>query len=352
VDVNPVLSDIQTQPQSLDRLLDHLGGAGRENLQLCAEQAASNRHIILSGMGASFFAAIPLSTFLAQRGIVAPVVDTSELLHYQRPVCDNATVILVSRSGETVEATRLLEEIKSRSRVIAVTAEPSSTLGRRADCTLAVSTAPDRLVAIQSFSGTVLALLALGACLANQFDRAWRAEAKRAVEVQAKAIPDLLEISEQWKEFLTAGQVLYVTGRGPSLATALEGALLFHEMARVPAVGTSAAQFRHGPVEVVDPDFRCLVLANQETSRPLDSGLARDLTRFGGQVRVLGPGFIRNELPDTQVWELPPLDGTFVPLVEIAALQIAAYRTAIWRGLDPGAFRYAAPVTLNEVEFG
>jgi glutamine---fructose-6-phosphate transaminase (isomerizing) len=346
-----VFHDIQAQPDSLEHFLGHLAGPGLEELQACARQARAGGRMILSGMGASFFAGIPLGAYLAQRGIIAPVIETSELLHYQRPICDDATVVLISRSGETVEATKLLGEIKGRSRVIAVTANRDSTLGRDADCTLTLQTKPDGLVAIQSYSGTVFALLALGACLTDQFDESWQAEAKAAFSRMSKAIEGLGASSEQWKEFLEAGPVFYVTGRGPSVATALEGALLLHEMARVPAVGISAAQFRHGPVEVVDSGFRCLVLANQPASRRLDIGFARDLARFGANLRVIGPASIRLDLPDIPVWEVPPVEGVFVPLVEIAALQIAAYRTAIWRGIDPGTFRHAAPITLDEEEF-
>ena len=65
----------------------------------------SSRHIILSGMGASLHACLPLQTYLATKGVSCSVVETSELLHFQSNVLTADTaLVLVSRSGESIEA--------------------------------------------------------------------------------------------------------------------------------------------------------------------------------------------------------------------------------------------------------
>jgi glucosamine--fructose-6-phosphate aminotransferase (isomerizing) len=99
----------------------------------------------------------------------------------------------------------------------------------------------------------------------------------------------------------------------------------------------SAAQFRHGPVEVVDDRFRGIVFASQEATRDVDLALARDLASMGGKVRVC---------------QSRGVPSPFEPLIEIVPVQIAACKLAEHKGIDPGDFRYATLVTVAESGFG
>jgi glutamine---fructose-6-phosphate transaminase (isomerizing) len=129
---------------------------------------------------------------------------------------------------------------------------------------------------------------------------------------------------------------VHLLGRGPSLASAREGALLFNEAARTPSAGLSAALFRHGPVEIVDHKFRAIVFASQAPTREIDQVLASDIQGMGGKVRVC------------QIQGVP---SPFEPILEIVSPQIASCRLAESKGIDPGDFRYATLVTTAETGF-
>ncbi len=141
----------------------------------------------------------------------------------------------------------------------------------------------------------------------------------------------------------------YLLARGPSLASAHEAALLFHEVAKSPAIAMPIASFRHGPVEVVDHNFRGIIFAPQDHTRDLNLSLARDLVRFGGRTCLVGPS--GPQLPDAHWWVLPSASPTFAPVFEIVPLQAAAFQLAILRGIEPGSFRFAPKVAVDEASF-
>lgn len=345
-----ILHDILAQPASLQKQIEYLQNEGQPALRAAAERLRDGHRIVLSGMGASLFACLPLSIWLGRHGILAPVVETSDLLHYEPELCRNGTLVLVSRSGKTIETTRLLETLNQHDcHVIGVTAVADSPLAEQADTVVEIRTTPDTMVSIQSYPGTVLALLALGAAAMGELDDSWRSQAMALIDPWQRSIEGQLKASEQWRDFFEDPRVIYLTGRGPSLASALQGALLFNEVAKVAAAGVSAANFRHGSVEIVNSDFRVMVFASQSATRQLDVGLARDIERFGGQVRVIGPAqWMADKLPKGALWPISDVPEPFGPVIDVSPVQIAAYRTALWRSVELDRFKYAGPVALNE----
>jgi glucosamine--fructose-6-phosphate aminotransferase (isomerizing) len=275
------------------------------------------------------YAAVPLEYELVRAGFRASVAETAELLHYQSELCRGAVVVLISRSGETVEILKLLAALEGMGAVtIGVTSVAESTLARSVRHALAVPHLPDEMVAIQSYTATVLALALLGG--AAGFDGL----AERVEELAQRCAGAIGE----WDEFLDGAAAIHLLARGPSCASAMEGALLFNETAKFPACAAPAGSFRHGPVEIVEEGFRAIVFAADEPARTLNEALAADLARFGGAVRVIGP-------------QIPPLPGVLRAVAEIVPVQFAALRLAQLRGVTPGSFRYAPQVTSDETRF-
>jgi glucosamine--fructose-6-phosphate aminotransferase (isomerizing) len=129
----------------------------------------------------------------------------------------------------------------------------------------------------------------------------------------------------------------------------LEGALLFNEVARMPAIGMLAGSFRHGPVELVDEKFRALIFAAPGRTMDLNLALARDLVKFGGSVRIVGSAIER--IPGAQWCDLGTIPEALAPLVEIIPVQVAAMRMAQSRGIPDGTFRYISQVARSEARF-
>ena len=99
-------------------------------LQESAAVLRSSKRVVIVGIGASLNAAIPLENFLCSHGIETCTVEAGELLHYRSAVCRGATVVVVSRSGESIEIAMLLETLRGSVPIMGVTNEPGSTLAR------------------------------------------------------------------------------------------------------------------------------------------------------------------------------------------------------------------------------
>jgi len=349
----PMLENIFGQPESLRRLLAFHLSEGSAGLRDCSERIRkAEGRLIFTGMGASLFAAMPAVARLVEHGFAAQVVESAELLHYGSASLRRGDVaILISRSGGSGEVLRLAKKMRAVGvTIIGVTNVPGSELERIATLTLSIGSQADQLVAVRTYTGTVLALLLLA-------ERVMAGDTAALTEACATALPklpafidDCHDASESWQEWLDSPAPLYLLGRGPTLASAYEGALLLHETAKAAAVPMSCGQFRHGPVEAVSRDFRAVVFGTPEPTRALDRSLTNDLSRMGAKVRWIGPTETGSgHAPLLIPW--PDVPPALAAIFEIVPLQFAAYRLALWRGIVPGDFRYASEITAVESGF-
>jgi glucosamine--fructose-6-phosphate aminotransferase (isomerizing) len=355
----PMFDNILAQPDSHRALLQFHEGEGEAALQACAEviRNAPGR-IIVTGMGASYFAALPAVNRLARQGHLVQAIESSELLHYGAATLRAGDVgVLISRSGGSVEVLRLAEKMRAVGMtLIGITNVPDTSLEAAADLTLLIGSLADQLVAVQTYTGTVLALLLLAEEVISGESSSLNHACVSSLPLLAAHIEESFRASEDWRDLLIGSGALYLLGRGPALASVGEGALLLHETAKAAAVGMSAGQFRHGPVEAVSPDFRAVVFGTPAVTRTLDRSLADDLFRMGAKVRWIGPaqehslaGASAEHAPLLLPWpEVAPL---LAPIFDIVPLQVAAYQLALWTGITPGDFRYASEVTAAESGF-
>jgi glucosamine--fructose-6-phosphate aminotransferase (isomerizing) len=340
--------DIQGQAIALSSVLTQCCGDGLPSILQAAELLKSGRQVLITGIGASMFASISLQYRLWSRGIAATLIEAAEVLHYCHAAYSDAILVVVSRSGESIEITRLLSLVKGRQPIIAVTNEPASTLAREADITLHLNSPPDEMVAVQTYTGTLLTLHALASAMDNRLDQ-FKEEVNTIIPDLPRWISGLLQKRDGWDSFLRIDTPVYLLARGASYASASEGALLFNEIAKIPAIGMLTASFRHGPVELVDSNFRGLIFAPTGRTQTLNLALARDLARFGGKVRVIGPP--EGDASDIDCCPILAVSELLTPLVEIIPVQVAALRMAELRGIPPGSFRYTPQVAVDEESF-
>ena len=348
IKMSQLAHNILAQPDSLSCVLQQQCGEGLASLLQAASLLRSGRRVLITGIGASMFASIPLEYFLCACGIDAVAIEAAELLHYREHAFRDAIAVVVSRSGESVEIAKLLAILKGRQPIIGITNEPGSLLSQSADINLHVGSLPDEMVAIQTYTGTLLTLHLLANAVTNNLDAA-KNEIETLRPEFLQVVNTSLDEQSKWDAFLEIGSPVYLLARGPSYASALEGALLFNEIAKVPAVGLLAASFRHGPVELVDHNFRGMIFAPQGRTRDLNIALGRDLAHFGGSVCMIGPS--QEPLPGMQWRNILPVPDTLAPLFEIVPVQVAALRMAQLRGIPAGSFRYTPQVATDEASF-
>lgn len=344
-----LLADIRNQPASLERVLDYYSAEGAPSLVRAAHLIQDASRVQITGMGASLYAAVGLECALSALGVNSTLRETAEVLHYQESIPRNTLVVLISRSGETVEIVKFAQKAKEQgSRLLAVTNNPASSLIQFADLVLAMPSHPDGEMAIQSYTAAVLTLDLVASSVRGDLEEnvvVLKPLLKGLRTFLARVIAD----APRWDRFFDPSLPLHFLGRGSSFGSACEGAMLWNETAKQPAMAMTAGNFRHGHIEVVDHRFRAVLFAPEGKTAELNLGLADAIARFGGKVLVIGS--MVTESGTTLGIETPRVPESWAPLLEILPIQIAAARLAAMKGLPVGSLRYAQPITRDEIEF-
>ena len=337
------LSDVLAQPDLLETALRaHLTVGSQLEIAAKALREAAPRRVIITGMGSSFYSAYPAMLKLFAAGWPVTHIELSELLHFgHQALTRDTALIVISQSGETIEAVRLLNDRHPQSLLIAVTNNPSGTLARHANYIIPHMAGPERAVATKTSTTSLLALTILAGRMVGEAPAQIADQLLPALEAQRQILAqfDPQSLPAEWRQ---PGPITFV-GRGPSYATALAGSLLFKETARLSADALSSAQFRHGPLEIAGPGHRAVICAGPGATFAYDMRLADELHACGSEVWLIGAVQTTRRYPITT---LPQL--AFAPFAEIIPLQLAARALTLACGLVPGEFARIGKVTDSE----
>ncbi len=130
----------------------------------------------------------------------------------------------------------------------------------------------------------------------------------------------------------------------PSMAAAQTGALVQGEASKYPALALNAAEFRHGPMEMIQKDLTVMVLAGSELTLPLNRRLAVEISRLGGRVVWVGSS-TGAKFPAVK---MPSAKGVGLPIAEMAPFQMLSLALAQQLGVEAGKFFHSGKITLTE----
>ncbi len=339
------LRDILRQPDELQRTLDHLLGAGRGALGAAVAAARAARHVYLTGIGSSWHAGLNVSAIFQLGARPVYLVDAAELVQFAALPAD-AVLIVISRSGRSVEIVQLLAKAReSGSTVIGITNAADGTLARKAQISLVLPVPMDHAISVNTYTTLALAAGILASSMVGSFDGALAASLSRSIAEAGRAIPGWQQQLEN-SAWLAPRTTTYFLARGSSLGNAYEARLMWEEGVKSPATAMGTGSFRHGPQEIVSKDVRFGMWIDGAKMREQDLAVARDLHKLGARVMLIG-----QRLPDDAgdlVFQLPAIASEWQFLIDIIPAQLAAERLARLSGVDPDTFRLSSFVVEEE----
>lgn len=345
-----ITADIQAQPESFRTMAEVAPPVWDHALRKLGDLSRFRR-VVFTGMGSSYFASMAGAFALSAKGIPAAWELTSSLLYYGRERLQPGDLLVaISQSGESVEVVKLLQQIAGKGiPVLAVTNLAATAVGHLADATLELAVPPDHGVAIKTYGASILALLYLESALTGRPAAEWADKVRLAAAAVEKANAN----AGAWWALgrqLSGVPAAAVTGRGPSLSAAMAGALLFNEVAKVPAWGEDGGEFRHGIIEVAEPGFLATVVMAQGPTLELGNTLAAELAKTGARVLAVAPESAGAAVsaPGATVLTVPDLDESWMPLVQVVPFQWISSGWAEARGFEPGRFRNTPGVIRSE----
>jgi glucosamine--fructose-6-phosphate aminotransferase (isomerizing) len=248
------------------------------------------------------------------------------------PSLDGSLAVGISQSGESPDLLAVLETANAQGRpTLAITNSPDSPMAALADRHLDLSAGAERAVAAtKSYTSQLLAVAVLSAAMAD------RGEPATPLMAVPEAVGRVLDRAEEIRPAVLALRDetrCVVIGRGYQHATAFEWALKIAELSYLVAQPFSAADFRHGPLAMVEPGLVVLAVA---TDGPLFDDVADLLTvvRQGG-ARVVAISD-RDDCPADDLILLPAgLPEWLTPIPATVAAQVFSYHLTVARGIDP-----------------
>jgi glutamine---fructose-6-phosphate transaminase (isomerizing) len=339
------LRDILRQPKELRRTIEFLLESGAGALEAAKNAILRARHVYLTGIGSSWHAALTAGPLFHGAGRPVYMLDAAELLEFAT-IPSDSTVVIISRSGRSIEIVNLLAKVRGRDvTVIGITNSEDGPLASEAQISIVVPVGLDHAISVNTYSTLALATGILASAVVGSLDATLARSLSHAIERIEPAFAGW-QTQIETTQWLSPGSVYYFLARGSSMGSCQEARLLWEEGVKLPATAMNTGSFRHGPQEMVSKGTRFGVWIDANHSREQDLAVARDLRRLGVSVMVLG----QDLSPDAGdlVLQIPPVPSTWQFLIDIIPAQLAAEQLSRMSGVDCDSFRYCSFIVEDE----
>lgn len=301
------------------------------------------RAIQIIACGTSYHAGLVAQYWFEKYGVPCRVEIASEFRSRSHAVPDNALVVTLSQSGETIDTLAALKTAREAgyAHTLAICNVPESSLVRESDLVLMTHAGPEIGVAsTKAFTTQLVALLLLVASVARHFKLSSQAEAKIVREL--RELPAIIEqtlkreaeIAELAKLFANKDHALFL-GRGTQYPIAMEGALKLKEISYIHAEAYAAGELKHGPLALVDEKIPVVAVApNNRLLEKLKSNIEEVRAR-GGRMLVFADDSSDMQSSDgVEIIRVGKVDNIIAPIVFTLPLQMLAYHVALIKGTD------------------
>ncbi|MFO1036639.1 MAG: SIS domain-containing protein [Geminicoccaceae bacterium] len=268
--------------------------------------------------------------------LVASLPPSLVTLSGEVPRLAGQVALGISQSGGSPDIVRTLAAAKSAGALaLALVNETVSPLAEVADVVLPQHAGPERSVAAtKSMLASLTGVLRLAT--------AWSGAAE--LEALLASLPGRLTKAAIAGDVVAPGWAdpdgsIYVLARGAALPVAGETALKLKETCGLHAEAFSAAEVRHGPKEIVGPDFLVLALNVEGPGRDDLLAAAAELEAQGARVLRIGDG--------ADAWLRLPEGASQLsaPIEALQAIYPVLAREAVALGRDPDRPRTLKKVT-------
>lgn len=365
-----MLREICEQPETLAATLRKLVADGSFLPEACAplRQWLENTRgeIVIAASGSSRHAGQVAELWIEDHsGIAVDVEYASEYSYRAERALKDASVLVISQSGETVDTLAALRKAKAMGvGTMAVTNVPNSTMAREADVSFPTNAGRERAIpATKSFTAQLLNLYLL-ALLAAETSESIDSETLKKELVRLQALPELVkrqlpawvEIVETIAEQFRSKRSFLFVGRGVHYPIAREAALKLKESSYLNAEGYPSGELKHGPNALVSEATPLVMLATVDRNDPGSVErygrvlqLMEDLKEQGAT--ILAVANAGDEAVARLAQAVIPMEETgeaMLVITEVIPLQLFAYFMAVNNGIDVDHPRNLSKAVLAE----
>lgn len=342
-----MLKEIMEQPLVLEKIMESRISEGKirfDEISLTKEKLKSFNKITIIACGSAYHAGVAAKYFLEELTELPVETELASEFRYKNPVVDEKTLtIAISQSGETADTLAALKEAKNKgSFVLSVVNVIGSSIAAESDNVLYTRAGPEISVATTKGYTSQVALLYLFAIwLAGKLGSA-KEPLLDSLLVKLRAIPkavaDVLNQADRIKEIakkLKRHRSIFFIGRNIDYAVALEGSLKLKEISYIHSEAYAAGELKHGTISLIEEGTPVLALAAFKPLRhKLLSNILEVKARGGYVVSFTTEDDAETKTASDQTVFLPDCHELLCAIPEIIPLQLLAYYTSVYKGLD------------------
>jgi glucosamine--fructose-6-phosphate aminotransferase (isomerizing) len=343
--------EIHEQPRALmdvlrGRIDQEAGRVQLEDLQLDDRALRRVERIYAVACGTAWHAGLVTKFMVERLARVRVEVDYGSEFRYRGPVLgDDALLLAITQSGETVDTLAAMEEARSQGvPSIAIVNAIGSQAARLADGgPIYLHAGPEIGVASTKAFTSMLAAaylfaLRLGQARGTLAPGEIREHLQALVELPGKAaqvIERATPLCEELAERYHRAQGALFLGRQASYPIALEGALKLKEISYIHAEGYPAGEMKHGPIALIDEEMPVICIAPRDAIyEKMISNIEQVRARHGQVIAVGDEGDALLAAKADHVIPVPATLPLLQPILSVIPLQLFAYYVALRRGCD------------------
>jgi len=338
--------EIAEQPTVIERLISE--GMTNTEKVVTAIQAFEPSYVCIAARGTSDNAA-RYAQYLFGNALKLPVMLATPSLHtiYETPPhFGKVLVIGISQSGKAEDVRQVLQDANEQGALtLAITNFDDSPMAQTAAYHLPLLAEQEFSVAATKTYTAQLTVIAMLATLLAESDTMMS-----ELKVLPAHVSETLTLSEgitSWAERYRYMDKFVVLGRGFNYATAFEISLKVKELTYIASEGYSEADFRHGPIAVVNSGFPVMLVAPQGKVFAGMADMREKLSERNAETLIVSndAGLLEQA---TKPLPLPTLPEWLSPIVGVIPGQIFGMQQAIARGLEIDKPRGLSKVTITQ----
>lgn len=207
---------------------------------------------------------------------VALATPSVHTLYEAPPKLSKALVLGISQSGQSPDIGQVLKDAQSQGALtVSLTNNPESPLAQNAHHHIYLHCGQEKsIAATKSYTAQLAAVAMLTCALINKSDYS------DTLNTLPEKLTETLQLSEKipnWVERYRYMERIAVIGRGYNYATAYEISLKLKELCYLTGQEYSEADFRHGPIAIVEQGFPVLTVTPKGKTSPVLVDLLKNL---------------------------------------------------------------------------
>jgi len=321
------LKEISDQPTTILKA----GNNTKMELDLVTEHLKHAKNLYITGSGTSYNAALVAKHLFSKYAKIKiePIIS-SEVQFSSTHFDDQSILIALSQSGESadvLEAVKIAQ--KDGAKIISIVNIMTSSLVQMSSISIGLNCGPEiGVAATKSFTSQLAILYKIADKLCNG---GVGLDFNKVSESISKVLSDHSKIQDIAKKLKNVSDI-YVLGRGIHYPIASEASLKLKELTYIHAEGLPGGELKHGPLALMDSNVYVIIINPNDSTYADTLASAHEIKARGA--KIIGISDVPNAIYDYWI-EVPTIDESLLPLIEIIPIQLLAYYSALEKDTDP-----------------